>query len=187
MKDVQIANMALDLLGVDRISSLADPTRFGKAAAANFDIAAEEVLRAYDWPFAVTYTVPQANEGDEPLNGFSYSYVLPDDYITVLKFGNSDYSIGAGLIYSNEPPSEYFKSPVLKYISRKEIENWPGYFCRLVAMNLASSLANLTGRHDLAETMRLRYEFSLSSIITRDAPQRDSWQNVGEEKHFTDF
>lgn len=187
MKDFQIANMALDLLGADRISSLADPTRFGKAVAGNFNIAAEEVLRAYDWPFSISYVVPQANEGDEPLNGFSYSYLLPEDYVSVLKFGNSDYSIGGGVIYSNEPPGEDLKSPVLKYISRKEIESWPGYFCNLVATYLASLLANIAGKPEYGEQLRRRYEYSLSNIITRDAPQWNPRQSIGEEKHFTDF
>lgn len=171
MTDVQVANMALDILGVDRISALTDPTRFAKASASCYPVAADEVFRAYDWPFAIAYARPVAST-EEILNDFSYAYTLPATCLVVLSFGDAPFIVAGGLIYSDEGTSTA-GTPILKYISSIAVASWPYPFVQLVALYLAYLLADIVGHGEKTSLLKQRYEAALSNIVTRDIPRED--------------
>lgn len=188
MKGLQVANMALDLLGVERISSLNDPTRFAKAVATSLPVALDEVLRSYDWPFAIKHIVPTGDESAGPYLGYIYAYNLPSDCVSVISFGNSNYKSAGQYIYSNLAPESDGAGPVLEYISMPNIDNddLPPVFGQLSAMYLAYLMADIVGRGDRAALLKSRYDMALSNMITRDSNNYRA-QDMSNEKSFIDY
>lgn len=80
--ETQIANMALNRLGVEPISSLNDNTKRAKVLKNLFDITRNNVLEAAPWNFAMQRVIltPLASA---PLFDFSNKFSLPSDVLRV--------------------------------------------------------------------------------------------------------
>jgi hypothetical protein len=165
MTDVQIANMALDILGVDRISALTDPSRFAKAAALSYPAAVDTVVGAYDWPFAKAYVRPVLNTTVTNLSGFEYAYDLPAG--RVLSFADQPFKIVGAVIYSDQAADED-GNPILTYISTPAVSLWPQTFALLVAYQMAYLMAELVGKGAMRGQLLEMYNLELSKYVTRD-------------------
>lgn len=75
---VSICNRALDLLGADPITSLADGNRSARLCERHFEPARDAVLRAYPWNGAMR-RASLAALAEAPAWGFSRQYQLPAD------------------------------------------------------------------------------------------------------------
>ena len=74
--EVEICNMALDLIGANRITSLADNTLQGRICAANYPLLRDAVLTAYPWRFAIR-RVSLTALVSTPIYGWGKEYQLP--------------------------------------------------------------------------------------------------------------
>lgn len=81
---LEVFNSALDLLGHEALTTVDDTTSVGAYLRRQWEFAFPEVLRAYPWNWAkrreeLTEVSPA------PDYGWEHKYVLPDDYVTLLK------------------------------------------------------------------------------------------------------
>jgi hypothetical protein len=78
--EVQVANMALALIGAGRIAALAEISPEARNVNAIFALHRDEVLEAYPWNFAQGIA-ELAQLAEAPIDGFAYAYQLPADCI----------------------------------------------------------------------------------------------------------
>jgi len=78
--EVTICNLALSHLGDDRINSLDDATRQGRACKLHYAIARDAVLREHPWNFATSREYLALLSGVNPA-GWSYAYAYPSECI----------------------------------------------------------------------------------------------------------
>lgn len=76
--EVTICNLALSHLGDDRINSLDDPTRQGRACKLLYAAARDAVLREHPWNFATSREYLALLTGATPV-GWDYAYAYPID------------------------------------------------------------------------------------------------------------
>lgn len=81
---LEVFNAALDLLGHEALTTVDDTTPVGAYMRRQWEFALPEVLRAYPWNWAkrreeLTEVSPA------PDYGWEHKYVLPSDYVTLLK------------------------------------------------------------------------------------------------------
>ncbi|MGE5537333.1 MAG: hypothetical protein ACM30I_01855 [Gemmatimonas sp.] len=74
---VAICNRALDMLGAEPVTSLADNTKAARLCARNFDAVRDAVLRAYPWNAAVR-RASLAALSEPPAWGFARQFQLPE-------------------------------------------------------------------------------------------------------------
>jgi hypothetical protein len=74
---VAICNRALDMLGAEPVTSLADNTKAARLCARNFEPVRDAVLRAYPWNAAVR-RASLAALADAPAWGYARQFQLPE-------------------------------------------------------------------------------------------------------------
>lgn len=88
---LQVCNLACDLVGAEPIVALTDVNPRTEACNRNYPLALAEVLRLRDWGFAGA--IATLDQGDPPAFGWLYSYPLPADFVSVTKL-NGDVFLG---------------------------------------------------------------------------------------------
>lgn len=86
----QIFNLALGKIGDILISDPDGDERGEEICRNHYDELRKTTLEDHDWKFASKRAALAEND-DEPLYGYDYSYVKPDDCITIRKLSNTDY------------------------------------------------------------------------------------------------
>lgn len=157
---IDIVNMALGELGVNRISALNEPGSLAaEKATLYYPYARDEVLEEDDWNFAVT-RVSLAKLVTEPVDMYDYAYSLPPDFIRVChdryEYPYNDYAVHTGgqqIEYSIEIISDGSKCLLtnydsaggeifLKYVRREEnVARYPPAVTRALVYRLASLMA----------------------------------------------
>lgn len=80
--NIQIANLAITMLGGARIISFDDDTTEGRAMKATFDLVRLSELRAVRWNFAMARTtLPKLSS--VPAWGYSFEYNVPTDFLAL--------------------------------------------------------------------------------------------------------
>jgi hypothetical protein len=74
---VAVCNRALDMLGAEPVTSLADNTKAARLCARNFEPVRDAVLRAYPWNAAIRRAALPAL-ADAPPWGYARQFQLPD-------------------------------------------------------------------------------------------------------------
>jgi hypothetical protein len=190
--DVDIVNVALTLLGQQRILSLSPPdnVKAARSAAAIYEVERDAELRAHLWNFAVKRILLPALVVP-PVFGYTAAYQLPDDCIRVIQAGRwvpglqrwlgivtseaSDWRV-EGKTVSNQMTG--FNAPIaptgplpLRYIARVTDPTMfdPGFVeafaCRL-AMKLAEDVTQKDSKRDLAQT---EYKAAIIAAIRSDS------------------
>lgn len=80
---IDIANIALTLLGEEPITSVDDDSKTALAIKNNYDVARDAALEAYEWSFAITQFKPALNEAP-PLWMYDYAFDIPSNILRVL-------------------------------------------------------------------------------------------------------
>lgn len=80
---VSISNLALTILGADRITSLEDDAENARRLLAIYDDVLKDVLRAHPWNFAIM-RAQLARLATTPLFEYDYEYQLPGNCLRVL-------------------------------------------------------------------------------------------------------
>lgn len=81
---VEIANMALQMLGESRILRVDDTTESGRTVKTFWTTAVQKMVEDHHWNFAIKRTDQLSAEATVPLYGFDYSYPLPADCLLIL-------------------------------------------------------------------------------------------------------
>lgn len=151
LSQIDLVNAALLLIGAKKISSLTDATKAARLASSLYELARNEIFDLpIDWKFATTRAELSAYATD-PLFGYDYQYELPAGCRRVVAMVDEEGDeveyewrtevvvTGAGvgqkernMLLTNQ--SEAF----IKYIViRTNLSRWPGWFTKLVYVNLA--------------------------------------------------
>lgn len=149
--DVEIANVALTLLGTDRIMSLSDNVKAAREIDAVYTIARDGMLGAYNWSFAKTRAkLPEL--ATAPAFEYLHQYAMPEDCLRLMFVG--DYYAGLDLTDYRGASTKLFEieqrniltdigAPLnIKYVKRiEDPELFPPAFVNCFAAELAYMVA----------------------------------------------
>lgn len=195
---VEIANLALSILGASRITSLTDNNKSARAISANYEILRRAELRKNYWSFAMKRTQLAALT-EAPSWGFGTAFGMPTDFIRLVQAGDvyfspsqSDYNTGDSSLYALETMSDGSPAIVCDLGAPLKIRyvydvSDPGLFDPLFAVAFAAQLAytaceEITNSSQKQELAQQRYEQAKLDAIRAGAIERppvaiadDSW------------
>lgn len=186
---VEVCNLALDHLGLARISSITEGTAQAQRCALQYDYARDFVLSKHHWAFARGIQSLAQNVTNDRSSKWGYSYIAPSDLLTIRKlvpevegvaanayvYGVMDqaqdiivpYEAEAGNIYCDQSPA------TLIYTRRVEdVTLWPSVFVDAVAAFLAFRIAMpLTKDRSLRSDAQTIYMQMMAAATVWDANQ----------------
>ncbi len=174
---VSICNTALDLLGADPITSLADDSKAARFCARNYERVRDAVLRAYPWNCALARAALAAL-AEAPAWGYARQYPLPEGPSPAycLRVLAIDGEADLGLAYKIEGRrilTDEDAPLALLYIARLDD---PAQFDPLLADAIAARLAldaayPLAGSVSLAQAMSQAYAEKLAEARQVDSQE----------------
>ncbi len=173
---VSIANIAMTILGADRITSLEDNAENARRLTAIYDACREEVLRAHPWNFALIRT-QLSRLSSTPVFGFDYEFQLPSDCLRVVQVNNGadvlsddDFKIEGRKLLSDED------TIYIKYIGNITDSNqYTSQFIYLFATRLAAELAYaITNNKSTMELVAQLYADRLETAKAHDSQESSS-------------
>jgi hypothetical protein len=172
---VEIANMALDALGVERIASLTENSAPARIINTRIDQAIDAVLEMSDWTFArrITALASVANDWEQR---YQIKYSLSNDTVKVIRLVPQidipntvpiPFSLANGALYTDEPDA------ILQYTYRHvDTPSWPMSFTETVSFYLARACAYpLTRKRAMFVDMHSLMSEQLEKAIEFDASQ----------------
>jgi hypothetical protein len=179
---VSISNLALTILGADRITSLEDNNENARRLTAIYDQCLEDVLRAHPWNFALVRQ-GLARLATTPTFGYIYEYQLPGDCLRVIEVNDgtnliTDFKIeGRKLLTDNTEVN-------IKYIGNITDPNqYTSQFMFVFATYLASIIAYpITNKPELLKTLLDVYTAKLQTCKEIDAQESDSVNVIDQDK-----
>lgn len=134
---VEIANLALNVIGEPPITSLTDEGKPARVMNLLFVPSRDAVLRLHPWNFAVRREVLAAS-ATAPAFGFTKAFILPSDYLRLLRLndGRDEFQIEAdGLLASVSTAN-------LRYVARiTDTAKFDPLFVTVLAAYLAAEAA----------------------------------------------
>ncbi len=174
---VSICNTALDLLGVDPITSLADDTKAARFCARNYERVRDAVLRAYPWNGAMA-RASRAALADAPAWGYARQFQLPEgpDPAYCLRVLSINGEIDLGLTYRIEGRrilTDVDAPLAILYIAR--LDN-PALYDALLVDAIAARLAldaayPLAGSVSLGQSLSQAYSEKIAEARQVDAQE----------------
>lgn len=167
---VQIANMALRMMGASRIESLTENEPQAQAINDVYELSRKELLRALPWRFAINY-VELANTGNTPILHWSQEYQLPQDVIKVLCLNdpkaNWPFEIVGDKLLCDDSTAK------IKYIQNiEDTSKFDVSFAQAFASLLASKTAKtITGQATVQREMYQRHLDDLANARTYSAQE----------------
>lgn len=178
---VSIANLALTVLGADRITSLADNSENARRITAIYDACLEDVLRAHPWNFAIIRQ-QLSLLSTTPVFGYQYEFQLPGDCLRVIEVSDGtnlieDFTIeGRKLLSSKDSVS-------IKYIGNITDPNqYTSQFIFVFSSRLASEIAYaVTNNKSTAELALQTYMQRLQNAKETDAQESNSVNVIDQD------
>lgn len=168
VSNVQIANMALSLLGDEAILSLTEDTNRARVMNLWFEIARDTVLQKHLWNEA-SARQQLSLDAAVPAFGFARQFQLPSDFLRAVQLndGKEPFRIEGKKLLSDTSVAK------LRYI--KKVTD-PNEFGPMLVQAIAAYLAwvtaiQITGSASLAEQMKQDYEDTLQAARGVDAQQ----------------
>ena len=178
---VSIANLALTILGADRITSLEDNAENAKRLTAIYDSTLEDVLRAHPWNFAIA-RIQLARLATTPLYEYDYEYQLPGNCLRVLSVSDgtniiSDFKVEGRKLLCDDTTIK------IKYIANITDPNqYTSQFIYVLASRLAAEIAYaVTNNKATAEQMFELYLSRLQTAKETDAQESSSVEVLDED------
>jgi hypothetical protein len=182
---VELANMALDALGVDRIASLAESSSPARIITARIDQSIEAVLEMSDWTFARRIVALASVENDWTQR-YEHKFSVPNDVVKVIRLvplvdiPNTPpipYALANGALYTNEPEAW------LWYTFRDaNTTGWPMAFIEAVAFHLARAVAfPLTRKRQMYTDMDALMTRQVEKAVEYDAGQEVTFWSYPSE------
>lgn len=170
-----ICNIALGLIGVDRIVDINGTSKVERDCKLIYDHARREVLEGYHWRFA-RKMVELARLSETPLFGFSFAYSLPADCIRPINLSDKDtpFRVVGDQLHCNLQEDVY-----LEYtFDNKDAATFTGKFITSLSHRMAAPLA-LTIKKDkkLSQEMWDYYNALLPTNEADDARSENFEEN----------
>jgi len=172
--DIEVAQKAMVLVGLEPLASFTDQTDEALVANTIFEDVVEDCLAQHNWNFA-TGQKTLSRLTAVPVDRWDAAYALPTSPSVVqvqtvtIDDQPQQYDIYERYIYINAEVSE---DVVLNYIYRPETQYWPPAFTMWVIFRLASVFAlSVTRKSDVAKSY-----VDLAEAQFRRAKARDSQQ-----------
>jgi hypothetical protein len=182
---VELANMALDALGVDRIASLTEASSAARIINSRIDQAIEAVLEMSDWTFA-RRIISLASVTNDWTQRYANKFDIPNDVIKVIRL--------VPLIdLPNEPPIPYSLANGALYTDENEVwlwytyrdtntTKWPMAFIEAVSFYLARAIAMpLTRKRQMVTDMNALFMQQVGMAIEYDAAQEATFWSYPSE------
>ena len=178
---VSIANLALTVLGADRITSLEDNSENARRLNAIYDQCLEDVLRAHPWNFAINRTL-LAELSTAPIFGYENEFQLPADCLRVIEVNDGSTVITKFLIEGRKLMADD-ETVYIKYIAKITDPNqYTSQFLFVFSSRLAAELAYaITNNKSTQEEMFNLYMQRLQTAKEVDAQESDSSYVIGED------
>ncbi len=144
--EVDVANVALDLIKVQAITSLTEGTKNANAVQRAFAILRDDLLFSHPWSFATRW-IKLAQLSNVPAAEFDFSYSVPTDWLRTVRVCDNDAGRGTAdfregfiddktVIMSSAP--ELWMETILQVT---DVNRWSPGFRRLMVESLARDLA----------------------------------------------
>lgn len=175
--EVSIVNLALTLLGQDRVISVSDDVESARVMRSLWDGTRDMVMAAHPWKFAIKRTALPALAA-APAFGWSLEYALPEECLRLVQVGDdwtfyestaAWFALEGGSILTDQP------APLrVRYVRR--ITNtglWPPLFCRVVSLQLAlDACEKLTNSTAKLERLGVGYTSAVREAKRQNAIER---------------
>lgn len=178
---VSIANLALTVLGADRITSLTDNSENARRLNAIYDYCLEDVLRAHPWNFAIVRQ-QLALLATTPVFGYDYEFQLPGNCLRVIEVNDgtnliTDFKIEGRKLLTGED------SVSIKFIGNVTDPNqYTSQFIFVFSTRLAAEIAYaVTNNKATAELITKLYMDRLQQAKETDAQESDSVNTIDED------
>lgn len=138
---IEICNLALDLLGIDNITSLDEGTKQSNVCKKWYDIIRKSLLTNLN----ATFSIARANLVEiadyVPVFGYKKAFALPNDCLKVLSLGepvlDEYYQIEGDKFYCQE---EIGKVEIRYIADVKDVTLYDSQFCELFVLDLAVAI-----------------------------------------------
>jgi hypothetical protein len=178
---VQICNLALTILGADRITAISDNAENAKRLTAIYFSCLEDVLRAHPWNFAIARQ-QLAQLATTPVFGYDYEFQLPTDCLRVVEVNDgtnvvTDFKIEGRKLLCN------YTGIYIKYVSNVTDPNqYTSQFITVFSSRLAAELAYaITNNKSTQEELYKLYLLRLQNAKETDAQESDSVNIIDED------
>lgn len=136
--ELNIVNLALNILNKKSVASLVDGGEFADSASAAFDVLYATEIAGFPWRFATKIVQLSQQVDAPPIDNWNYIYLLPSDYLaTVRMYPASDF-----MIYDNRQIYSNINSLQMEYRYIPLVTDLPGYFVNYFSILLAQRFAN---------------------------------------------
>lgn len=178
---VEICNLAMTVLGADRITALTDNTENARRLTAIYDSCLEDVLRAHPWNFTIT-RLKLSLLGSTPAFGYSYEFQLPSDCLRVVEVSDGNNVLTDFKIEGRKLLLDY-TDVYIKYIANVTDPNqYTSQFIFVLSSRLAAELAYaITNNKSTAELITQMYLDRLQKCKATDAQESDSVNVIDQD------
>lgn len=169
--DIEICNIALQMLGADKIVSFTEGTKRASLCDAIYPTARDESLQAYPWNFTLVRVV-LAKLATAPAFGWSFQYQLPTDPYCLRPLSvneeTDEWSVEGRKILTDAGTTID-----LLYISRvTSVTEYSPLYVMALATHMAELMAiNLTESPAVEKSMKDRYQKILLDAYTTDGQE----------------
>jgi hypothetical protein len=175
---IQIANLALSVLGDVRLTSLTDDNETARKVNAIFDLKAEELTSLYPWSFA-KYRRELALLPDAPLFKWRSAFQLPSDLIRLLEVNDQGFERIPHEINGDNLLMDSNTCKIL-YIRRiTNVQDFPIYFVMALSAYLAFELCYaITQSSQMQDAAYKSFELKLASAKSIDAQSGGDYRKI---------
>lgn len=177
---IEMACIALDLLGEAPISSLETPTRPAESIVArHFDFTRQSLLREYVWNFAKKRATCMREAAAVPDFDYTDAYKVPSDFLRFLPFDESpdsslfakDYDFTGQHILLNNGTAASIQ---IRYIADvTDVTKWDSMFKEVFALKLALNVAYAFAKSEaIVKRLNDLYTLTLPGAVSIDGQER---------------
>jgi hypothetical protein len=180
MTDLEICNSALQKVGAEQITSLADSSKRAKLVSYQYTIIRDTLLYEYAFNFSIKRATLTADV-TAPLYGYAYRFPLPADCLRLLdtNLDEAEYKIEEdGWLLTDESEIK------IRYIKKvTDATKFSVYFGELLATCIAADIA-----YPLAQSIQLKKELKEEAEnMLRKARSLNSQEGTPEELYKSSY
>jgi len=159
MNNLEAANRALVMIGVEPIGSLDDRNKAARVMSGLLPETKKAVLNEFPWDYALRIE-PLEPKAGATVKGYTHAFKLPEEALSVQRVysndsfrGVVDYRVVGDVIGTN------IESGSVEYVAwLEDIEDWPRHVQECLVTRLASDAAiSLTGDGNLMHALLQKY------------------------------
>lgn len=177
LSEVSIVNLALTLLGQDRVIAVSDDVESARVMRSLWDGTRDMVMAAHPWKFAIK-RAELPSVATPPAFGWSQQFAIPEECLRLVQVGDdwtfyestsAWFALEGGAILTDEA------APLrVRYVRR--ITNtglWPPLFCRVVSLQLAlDACEKLTNSSAKIDRLSVGYTSAIREAKRQNAIER---------------